>query len=146
MATIEKRITIPQERSLELLRDSVIHSLEGGQKASKFPTLHAYIEMTGEDVPNATVRKLREEFIQIRDSLPSINFGIVENGQFVAVDKISGRGYASNPDAGFFLTAVGLPTEFPVKDKLAELINWSIETCDKAIGRNCGFGKYSETE
>ncbi len=51
--------------------------------------------------------------------------------------------YASNPDAGFFLTAIGLPTEFAAKEKLAELINGSIETCDEAIRRNCGFGKYS---
>jgi hypothetical protein len=30
---------VPQQRALEVLRDTVIEGLEGGQKGSKFPTV-----------------------------------------------------------------------------------------------------------
>ena len=143
IVTIEKGISIPQSRMLELLRDSVIHSLENGKKASKFPTLHAYLEMDGEDIPNPTVKKLREEFVKLKEFLPDLKLGVFENDKFIGVDKISGMAYASNPDAGLFLRNVGVPVEFPAKNKITELIDMSISTCDEAIQSNCGVGKYS---
>ncbi|MDE1865542.1 MAG: hypothetical protein KGH94_02800 [Candidatus Micrarchaeota archaeon] len=136
-------IAVPQAKILEVLRDSVINGPEGGKKASRFPTIHSYLEMEGEDIPNETVRKLREEFVQIRASLGTMSLGIIEDGQFVLVDKISGRAFASNPDAGIFLRNVGLPRDFPASERIAELVSSSIEMCDEAIRRNCGFGKYT---
>lgn len=138
-------ITIPQERILDLLNGSVLNSLEGGKKGSRFPTLHAYLEMDGEDIANETVKKLRAEFAKVRDALKdSMELGVMEGNQFVPVSKIADRIYASSPDAGIFLRNVGLPRDFPANEKLIELVGSSIEMCDEAIRRDCGFGKYSK--
>jgi len=135
---------VPQQRALEVLRDTVIEGLEDGQKGSKFPTLHMYLEMEGEDIDNPTVQRLREEFAQIQEALPQLHLGLYQEGNFTPVDYISGRAYASNPDAGLFLTSVGLAKDFPAREKLEELVGQSVGICDEAIRRECGFGKYTK--
>lgn len=135
---------VPQERAFEILRDSLIEGIENRQKGSRFPTLHTYLEMKGEDVDNPTVKRLREEFVQIQEVLPHLHLGLYENGNFVPVDYITSRAYASNPDAGFFLTSIGLPKDYPTKERLEELVKESIRICDEAIRRDCGFGKYTK--
>jgi len=135
---------VPQQRALEVLRDTVIEGLESGQKGSKFPTLHMYLEMEGEDIDYPTVQRLRGEFAQIQEVLPQLHIGLYQDGNFTPIDYISGRAYASNPDAGFFLTSVGLANDFPAREKLKELVGQSVRICDEAIRRECGFGKYTK--
>ena len=135
---------VPQEKALKVLRDTVIEGLESGQKGSKFPTLHMYLEMEGEDIDNPTVKRLREEFTQIQGALPQLHLGLYQDGKFTPVDYISCRAYASNPDAGFFLTSVGLAKDFPAREKLEELVGQSVGICDEAIRQECGFGKYTK--
>jgi hypothetical protein len=134
---------VSQERVLEVLRDSVIEGLEGRQKGSKFPTLHTYLEMEGEDIDNPTVRRLREEFARIQQALPNLHIGLYQEGSFVPVDGISGRVRMSNPDAGLLLTSVGLARDFPARENLGEVVRQSLDICDEAIRRDCGFGKYT---
>lgn len=135
---------VSQERSLEVLRDSVVEGIENKQKGSRFPTLHMYLEMEGGDIDNQTVKRLREEFLQIQEALPQLQLGLYEDGKFVSIDYITGRAYASNPDAGFFLTSIGLPRDYPAREKLEELLIGSLRICDEAIRRDCGFGKYTK--
>jgi hypothetical protein len=142
-AAARTAITIPQARVLELLKGTVTHSLEGGNKGSKFPTFHAYFEMDGDDVPKETVRKLRDEFVLIKAALNGAELGLLEGDNFVPVSKVSGMLRASNPDAGIFLRNVGLPHDFDAGRKVEETVNTCIEMCDEAIRRDCGFGKYT---
>lgn len=135
---------VSQKQALEVLRDSVIHGLEQRNKGSRFPVLHAYLEMEGEDIDYETVKKLRDEFVHIQGAFGSLELGLYQDSQFVLVNAIEGRAYASNPDAPLVLRCVGVPRDYPAKEKLAELVNDSVAMCDEALRRECGFGKYSK--
>lgn len=134
---------VPREKTLDVLKDTVVNSLEDGQKGSKFPTLHMYLEMEGEDIDNSTVRRLREEFIRIREALPELNVGLFEKGEFVPIEYITSKTYPS-PHAPWILQQTGMLQDHPAKNKLEEAIEQCIEMCDKAIRRDCGFGKYTK--
>jgi hypothetical protein len=134
---------VPQQKTPEVLRDSVIEGLEGGEKGSRFPTLHAYLEMEGEDIDNTTVKALRDEFAQIQEALSQLHLGLYQDGRFVPVDYFTGRACATNPDAGIFLTSVGVHREYPARETIAQLVRESLEICDEAISRDCGFGRYT---
>ena len=135
---------VPQNKFVDVLRDTVIECLESGHKGSKLPALHAYLEMDGEDIDNKSVKQLRNDFSQVLKAIPNLHIGLYQEGKFVPVDYISGTARLSNPDAGFFLTAVGVDRDFPAREKLEEMVRASINTCDEAIKRNCGFGKYTK--
>src|SRR3989344_3654754 len=75
---------------------------------------------------------------------PVLQAYLGSDGTFVPVERIGGRFYSANSDAGFFLTGVGIPKDFPAKDKIKELVRYSIQLCDEAIRRECGFGEYSK--
>ena len=135
---------IPQERFLDLIKGTVIYGLEGGIKGSRFPNLISYLEMEGEDVDCDSVRKIRAEFDlarkEINDKTP---IGVYENGQFVPVEAVSGMARSANPDAPLFLRSAGIRIDFPAREKLEKILEDSIDMCDEAIRRQCGFGRYS---
>ncbi len=137
---------VTEQQMLDVLRDSVIHGLEAGVKGSKFPVLHQYLEMEGDDVDNRTVKKLRAEFARIREATSGLEAGLYQDGNFVLVSAVNGRAYASNPDAGIFLRNVGLPRKYSPREKLVEAVNICLEQCDEVIRRNCGFGKYTTNQ
>jgi len=134
---------VTEQQILEVLRDTVIHGLEAGVKGSKFPMLHQYLEMEGDDVDPETVKKLRDDFARIKEATSELEIGVYQGGSFVPVSAVNGRAYASNPDAGIILRNAGVPKRYSPREKLAEVVNTALEQCDEAIKRNCGFGKYT---
>ena len=133
---------VTEQQMLEVLRDSVIHELESGVKSSRFPTFHQYLEMEGDDVDNATVRKLREDFARIKESVNGLEIGFYQDGNFVQISAVNGKAYPSHI-APIVLQATGVPRKYSPRAKLAEIVDVALEQCDEAIRRNCGFGKYT---
>src|SRR3989344_1102377 len=126
-----------------LYSETFLEIFGGGKNESQYPVLQAYLGSDG-NIDNNTVRKLREEFVRISETVGDLELGLIEDGTFVPVERIGGRFYSANSDAGFFLTGVGIPKDFPAKDKIKELVRYSIQLCDEAIRRECGFGEYSK--
>jgi hypothetical protein len=136
-----------EEKLLEVLQQTVIYALEGGKKGSKFPALHAYFDMQGDDVEPEKVRRLNEEFLAIKKALgekgKSLEIGLMRDGRYVRVRNILKKHYAS-PHASWIMQQTPVLVNSDSADGLALVVDMGLQECGKAIERDCGFGKYSK--
>jgi hypothetical protein len=145
LPALRKYYTLPEDQILQLLQDTVTHSLENGVKASKFPTLHSYLEKTDDDATKETVGKLRAEFAQIQEALPNLELVIVLKERLYPIDQISTS--ARTLDSAAFMSGISvtLPCNLPARQFLADYITKFIGMCDTLISRGSGFGKYTKS-
>ncbi|OIO48588.1 MAG: hypothetical protein AUJ32_00175 [Parcubacteria group bacterium CG1_02_40_82] len=121
------------ENALKVLQDSVIEYLEGGQKGSKVPQFHEYIEGTNDLKPDK-IPRLKEEILQIYKAFVE---GMLLTEKTVEIRvPVHETGYS---------TLLGVPVEKDAREIIASFINTAIDECQLAILANCGFGKYSPT-
>lgn len=132
---------VSEERMIDVLRDTVVHSLEGGEGGSQYPALHQYLNMEGDDVDGETVKSLREDFSKVAGRLEGISIVLVEDGQVSPVEKVSCIDYGS-PHSPFVMQA-GMRNDYDPNSKLREIVDIGLAQCDEAIRRGCGFGKYT---
>jgi len=136
-------IKLPENLAIKVLMESLVHRF-GDQARTQFPTFYTFFEMQGEDLDNATVRKLRGEFEQINGLINGdLELGIVQGSRFVYVKAFEGKGTLS-PHAPFMARQLIRPdVDYDAKSRLNMHIQDSLAMCDEAIRRNCGFGTYS---